>query len=60
MPHDLTQAAGTQIDWQQRFKLTETIVIDRSRLIRLATLYASVNRCVTAPATVKEAVDLTY
>lgn len=60
MPHDLTEATGTQIDWQQRANLTETIVIDRSRLIRLAKLYGSVDRCVTAPATVKEAVGLTY
>jgi len=60
MPHDLTEASGTQIDWQQRANLTETIVIDRSRLIRLATLYGSVDRCVTAKATVIEAVALTY
>jgi hypothetical protein len=60
MPHDLTEASGTQIDWQQRAKLTETIVIDRSRLIRLATLYGSVDRCVTAKATVNEAVALVY
>lgn len=60
MPHDLTEAVGTQIDWQHRLKLTETIVIDRSRLIRLAKLYGSVDRCVTAKATVTEAVALTY
>lgn len=60
MPHDLTEATGTRIDWQQRANLTETIVIDRSRLIRLATLYGSVDRCVTAPATVTEAVSLNY
>jgi hypothetical protein len=60
MPHDLTEATGTQIDWQQRANLTETIVIDRSRLIRLATFYGSVGRCVTANATVTEAVSLAY
>ena len=60
MPHDLTEASGTQIDWQQRANLTETIVIDRSRLIRLATFYGSVDRCVTAKATVTEAVALVY
>lgn len=60
MPHDLTEATGTQIDWQQRAKLTEAIVIDRSRLIRLAKLYGSVDRCVTAKATVTEAVALVY
>ena len=60
MPHDLTEASGTQIDWQQRANLTETIVIDRSRLIRLATLYGSVDRCVTAKATITEAVALIY
>lgn len=60
MPHDLTEASGTQIDWQQRANLTETIVIDRSRLIRLATLYGSVDRCVTAKSTVTEAVKLAY
>jgi len=60
MPHDLTEASGTQIDWQHRANLTETIVIDRSRLIRLATLYGSVDRCVTAKATVTEAVTLVY
>lgn len=60
MPHDLTEATGTRIDWQQRSNLTETIVIDRSRLIRLAKLYGSVDRCVTAKATVTEAVALTY
>lgn len=60
MPHDLTEATGTQIDWQRRAKLTETVVIDRSRLIRLATLYGSVNRCVTAKATVTEAIALVY
>jgi hypothetical protein len=60
MPHDLTDAAGTKIDWQQRANLTESIVIDRSRLIRLATLYGSVERCVTAEAKVTEAVALVY
>lgn len=60
MPHDLTEATGTRIDWQHRLKLTETIVIDRSRLIRLATLYGTVDRCVTAQATVSEAVALVY
>lgn len=60
MPHDLTDATGAQIDWQQRANLTEAIVIDRSRLIRLATLYGSVDRCVTAKATVTEAVTLAY
>lgn len=60
MPHDLTEASGTHIDWQRRANLTETIVIDRSRLIRLATLYGSVDRCVTAKATVTEAVTLVY
>lgn len=60
MPHDLTEAAGTQIDWQQRANLTETIVIDRSRLIRLAALYGSIDRCVTARATVTEVIGLTY
>jgi len=60
MPHDLTEASGTQIDWQLRKDLTESIVIDRSRLIRLAKLYGSVDRCVTAQATVTEAVALTY
>jgi hypothetical protein len=60
MPHDLTEAVGTQIDWQQKPKLTSTIVIDRSRLIGLAKLYGSVDRCVTAKETVTEAVALTY
>ena len=60
MPHDLTEASGTQIDWQQRGHLTESIVIDRSRLIRLAKFYGSVERCVTAKATVTEAVALVY
>lgn len=60
MPHDLTEATGAQIDWQQRANLTETIVIDRSRMIRLATLYGAVNNCVTAKAAVTEAVALVY
>ena len=60
MPHDLTEATGAQIDWQRKANLTETIVIDRSRLIGLAKLYGSVDRCVTAKATVTEAVALTY
>ncbi len=60
MPHDLTEASGTKIDWQLRSHLTESIVIDRSRLIRLAKFYGSVDRCVTAKATVTEAVALVY
>ena len=60
MPHDLTEATGAQIDWQRKANLTETIVIDRSRLIGLAKLYGSVDRCVTAKAAVTEAVALTY
>lgn len=60
MPHDLTEAVGTQIDWQQKPNLTSTIVIDRSRLIGLAKLYGSVDRCVTAKATVNEAIALAY
>jgi len=60
MPHDLTEAAGTKIDWQHRANLTETIVIDRSRLIRLASLYESIDQCVTASETVTEAVALAY
>lgn len=60
MPHDLTEAAGTQIDWQQRKNLTESIVIDRSRLIRLAQLYGATEQCVTASATVAEAIALSY
>jgi hypothetical protein len=60
MPHDLTEATGAQVDWQQRANLTETIVIDRSRLIRLASLYGTVDRCVTAVSTVTEAVALSY
>lgn len=60
MPHDLTEAVGTQIDWQQKPNLTSTIVIDRSRLIGLAKLYGSVDRCVTAKITVTEALALTY
>jgi hypothetical protein len=60
MPHDLTEAVGAQIDWQQKPNLTSTIVIDRSRLIGLAKLYGSVDRCVTAKVTVTEAVALTY
>jgi hypothetical protein len=60
MPHDLTEAVGAQIDWQQKPNLTSTIVIDRSRLIGLAKLYGSVDRCVTAKATVTEAVALVY
>lgn len=60
MPHDLTEAVGAQIDWQQKAKLTSTIVIDRSRLIGLAKLYGSVDRCATAKVTVTEAIALTY
>jgi len=60
MPHDLTEATGTLIDWQQRANLTETIVIDRCRLIRLAEFYETVDQCVTATATVTEAVALSY
>lgn len=60
MPHDLTEAAGNRIDWQQRANLTDTIVIDRSRVIRLAALYGAVDKCVTAQATVAEAVGLVY
>jgi len=60
MPHDLTDASGTKIDWQQRANLTESIVIDRSRLIKLARLYDSIERCVTAKATVTEAISLVY
>lgn len=60
MPHDLTEAAGTQIDWQQRANVTSTIVIDRSRLIGLARLYETVDKCVTAKATVTEVIGLTY
>lgn len=60
MPHDLTEAVGTQIDWQEKPHLTSTIVIDRSRLIELAKLYGSVDLCVTAKSTVEEAVALTY
>lgn len=60
MPHDLTEASGTQVDWQLRSHLSESIVIDRSRLIRLAKYYGSVDRCVTAKAAVNEAVELVY
>jgi hypothetical protein len=60
MPHDLTEATGTQIDWQQRANLTETIVIDRCRLIRLAEFYNTVDQCVTATSTVTEALALSY
>ena len=60
MPHDLTEATGTHIDWQQRANLTETIVIDRCRLIGLAVFYKTVERCVTAMPTVTEAVALSY
>jgi hypothetical protein len=60
MPHDLTDAVGSQMDWQQKAKLTEAIFIDRSRLIKLAALYGTVDQCITAKATVAEAVALTY
>lgn len=60
MPHDLTEATGTQIDWQQRANLTETIVIDRSRLIGLAAFYNAVDQCLTATATVSEVAGLSY
>ena len=60
MPHDLTEATGTQIDWQQRKNLTDSIVIDRCRLIRLAELYKSVDQCVTATDTINEALALNY
>lgn len=60
MPHDLTQASGTTVGWQHKANLTETIVIDRSRLIRLATLYDTVDACVTAQASVTEAIALAY
>ncbi|MBH1986224.1 MAG: hypothetical protein I8H76_02730 [Burkholderiales bacterium] len=60
MPHDLTEATGNKIDWQQRANLTETIIIDRSRLIRLASLYESVDQCVTAEVCVIEALALAY
>lgn len=60
MPHDLTEATGNQIDWQHRLKLASTIVIDRSRLIKLANFYQTVDRCLTARATVNEAVALAY
>lgn len=60
MPHDLTESAGTQIDWQMRGNLTDTIVIDRARLIRLAKFYGAVDQCATATATVSEALSLRY
>lgn len=60
MPHDLTEASGSEIVWQQRRHLTESIVIDRSRLLRLAKFYDSVDRCMTAQDTVTEAVHLAY
>lgn len=56
MPIDLAEADGSSMDWQQRIKLTESITIDRLRLIRMALGYGKAKDCFTAPNAVSEAV----
>lgn len=55
MPQDLVDAVGDTKDWQQRKKLTSSVVIDRMRLIKLAEQYGLQAHCAATAAQVSEA-----
>lgn len=58
MPQDLVDGRGTVKDWQRRPSLSSSIVIDRLRLIRLATQYGVITDCGNASELVTEAREL--
>jgi hypothetical protein len=55
MPQDLYESTTDGPDWQRRIALTASIVIDRLRLIRLATQYGIAESCADSEELVFEA-----
>ncbi|MES2279949.1 MAG: hypothetical protein V4542_00905 [Pseudomonadota bacterium] len=55
MPQDLYEESPDGPDWQQRLKLTSSIVLDRLRLIRLADEYCVADTCFGTESQVYEA-----
>ncbi len=58
MPQDLVVAVGETKDWQQRKKLTSSVVLDRMRLIKLAEQYGLHAHCGATAAQISEAREL--
>jgi len=56
MPQDLYDVSPDGPDWQQRLKLTKSIVIDRLRLLRLADQYGIADQCFGTEEQVFEAI----
>ena len=58
MPQDLSTSIDGKNDWQRRPSLTDCIVVDRLRLIRLAVQYDVTDKCMNAKKPVEEALAL--
>lgn len=58
MPQDLYEMSVDGPDWQKRLSLSESIVIDRLRLIRLAAQYGIADACTDTEEQVFEAMSM--